>query len=70
MRQFTGQDQQRINGGIHHQKSEQRSQPGRSFVCFCQSDSNPNREQYRKVSKDNRARAAHNGKDGLKPANV
>lgn len=65
MRQFSGQDQQRIDSGIHHQISEQRRQPCRAFIIFRQPNGDPNSKQYRQVCKHNRACAAHDGKDGL-----
>ena len=65
MRQFSSQDQQRIDSGIHHQISEQRRQPCRAFIIFRQPNGDPNSKQYRQVCKHNRACAAHDGKDGL-----
>ena len=63
--QLSGQDQQGIDSGIHHQISEQRRQPCRAFIIFCQPNGDPNSEQYRQVCEHNRACAAHDGKDGL-----
>ncbi|MNX99134.1 hypothetical protein D3C86_1315670 [compost metagenome] len=70
MRQRAGEDQQRIDGGIHHQKGEQCRKPGGAFIRFRQPNGHPNGKQHRKVGKHNRPGAAHNRKYGLKPADI
>lgn len=70
MRQFAGEDQQRVDGGIHHQKREKRRQPRRALIAFCQPDGDPNRKQHREVRKHDGSCAAHDGENGLQPAHV
>ncbi|MNE42137.1 hypothetical protein D3C80_1362440 [compost metagenome] len=69
-RELARQNQQRIDGGIHHQKREQSCKPSRAFVRFCQTNRDANRKQHRQVCKNNRTRAAHNGENGLQPADI
>ncbi|MNZ61551.1 hypothetical protein D3C78_796500 [compost metagenome] len=64
------ENQQRIDGGIHHQKCEQCSKPSRAFVRFCQANRDANGKQHRQVCKNNRTRAAHNSENGLQPADI
>ena len=65
MRQRAVEDKQCVNCGVHHQKRQQRREPGGPFVGFRQTNGNPDGKQHREIGKHNRACAAQDREDGL-----
>ncbi len=62
--------QQRIDGGVHYQIGDQRSQPRRALVAFGQPHRHADREQDRQVGEHDSTGTGHHGKYTLQPADI